>query len=673
LTTASTARLRVLDPQLLTAAALLAAGGVALVLGLSAGVVGIAAVPGVLRTAAVAVVFFGLCGWGAAIALAPARLAPHRLLLVLPLGATLSSFALTILGLFHVPFKLSLAVVIAAAILAVLRYARGARAQPSMAGAAGSAPAPRGARLLRLGAPLVLAALIALVSLIPIFRSGFETVPGQNGDAILVVGSAVLVEHAPPTATRNDLPINRIPLQWRSKYPIYYALAAVATLAGQNPIQAFATVSAVVLAATALGLFLFALYALRAPPLVALIAMFLVPLDRIVMYVTIHPYYNELWGQFALPFMLLFGWMYLRKPSRRSAALFALFLVFGLLVYPLMLPFPLMFLVPYGWVRWRRSRAQRGPVGWISELRLPRPRSRPWLWVPVVVIAVPVLAVLVRGFVEKALSALDVLLPGTSLANWSGTGLPYLPWPPFLGMPGSAALDYMGVAAVCLLAVVGLLRVRAELRLPLAVMIVVSGLLGAYFRLRGQGQLFFFKDLAFLGPYVLLLALLGLAGLAAGPRRLAAGPRRLASIAGSAGLLAALVVVPAGAAREINGTFDNASPSILGLGAWDRELPSSASVRVDVPPSGFQLWADYMFHDHPLVALNPLGGFFPHPPAGRKADYVLVFRPQARPADAIGPPLRQNLQFMLYRLNPALPGPDVARRGLIWDVTQITL
>jgi len=283
----------------------------------------------------------------------------------------------------------------------------------------------------------------------------------------------------------------------------------------------------------------------------------------------------------------------------------------------------------------------------------------------VVVVAFPVVAVLVRGFAEKALSALDVLLPGTSLANWSGTGLPYLPWPRFVGMPGSGTLDYLGLAAVCLLAVAGLRRVRGELRVPLAVMVVVAALIGAYFRLRGQGQLFFFKDLAFVGPYVLLLALLALAGLAASPRRLAA-------IAGGAGLLAALVVVPAGAAREIDGTFDNASPSILALRAWDRQLPRDASIRIDVPPSGYQLWAEYMLHDHPLSALDPLGGFFPHAPLGRKADYVLAFRGLGRPADAIGRPLLQNLQFQLYRMNPAVPGPDVSHRGLIWDVTRIT-
>ena len=632
---------------------------IALALQHSAGVVrpvATNALPGVLRTAAAGIGLFGLCGWGLSFALAPEELRPHRLLLAVPLGAATSSFALAVLGLLHVPFDVSLALVLAVAVGAALRYGLRLRPRPR---------ASAGASIVRLGVPLALATIVALISLIPIFRAGFETIPGQNGDAILVSGSAVLVEHAPPTATRNDLPINRIPLQWRSKYPIYYALAAVSTLAGQTPIQAFATVSALVLAATALGLFLFALYALRAPPWVALLTALLVPLDRIVVYVTIHPYYNELWGQFALPFMLLFGWLYLSAPSRRSAALFLLFLVFGLLVYPLMVLFPVVFLVPLAWSRWRERRGQGKAPGWISALRLPRARGRRWVWIPAAVIAVPVVAVLVRGFVEKALSALDVLLPGTNLSSWSGSALPYIPGPQFFGMPGASLADYLGVGAVGVLAAVGLRRVRPELRVPMGAMVVVTALIGVYFRVRGEGQLFYFKDLAFLGPYALILALMGLAALTSSRRRLAAA-------AGVAGVAGALAVVPVGAGREINVTFLQATPQVLGLAAWDRALPRDASIRIDVPPSGWQLWADYMLHDHPLSALAPLGIFFPHPPVGRKADYALTFRPQPRPADAFGRPVQQNGQYELWRLRPSVPGPDVSHRGLIWDVTKIT-
>src|SRR5207302_1420917 len=156
------------------------------------------------------------------------------------------------------------------------------------------------------------------------------------------------------------------------------------------------------------------------------------------------------------------------------------------------------------------------------------------------------------------------------------------------------------------------------------VMVLVTALVGVYFRARTGGQLFFFKDLAFLGPYVLMLALLGLAGVVASRRRAIAA-------AGAAGLLAACVVVAVGGEEEIHQTYPQATRSVLALASWDRAFPRDASVRLDVPPSGWQLWAAYMLHDHPLSALNPLGGFFPHPPPGRKADYVLTYRPQSRP------------------------------------------
>ena len=412
---------------------------VGLVLALLAGVVGASAVPAVLRTGVVAVALYAVCGYTPAKLLVRRQLPDAWPLMVLPLGAVFSSIPLAVLGLLHVPLKLSLAIVITLALVAVIRFRpRGPRVKPNRA------------RLEQMVIALLLAGMVALVSLIPIFRSGFATVPGQNGDAILVVGSATLVEHAPPTATRLDLPINRIPLQWRSKYPIYYALAAVSTLAGQTPIQAFATVSALMLALTALGLFLFARYALRAPPALALLTAFLVPLDRIVMYVTVHPYYNELWGQFTLPFILLSGWLYLTQPGRRNAVLFVCFVVLGLLAYPLMLPFPLFFLLAGGWVLWRR---RDGSPGWISGLRITRPRMSAWIWVPIaVVIAVPVGFVLVRGFFEKTLSALAVIAPWRSLAGWHGTALDFLPWPRFVGMPGSTWLDYVGLAVVCVLA-----------------------------------------------------------------------------------------------------------------------------------------------------------------------------------------------------------------------------
>ncbi len=627
---------------------------IALAIAVHAGVRGVSALPPVLRTAVAAIALFGVCGYAPARGLVRGDLVPYRMLLVLPVGAALSSLALAVLGVLHVPFGVSLPVVVAAGVLSILYVHR-----PGAHATSGWADLVTSAR--RIGVPLALAALVGAVSLVPVFRSGFATVPGQNGDAILVVGSADLVEHAPPTATRLDLPINRIPLQWRSKYPIYYALAAVSTIAGESPIQAFATVAAMMLALTALGVFAFARYALRAPPWVAWLAMFLLPLDRIVMYVTIHPYYNELWGQFTLPFTLLAGWQYVTRPSRAALGFLVTFTVLGLLAYPLMLPFPLFYLLAAATLVWRRRRAEGTSPGWISALRLPPLHRRPWVLVPVLIVAVPVCLVLVRGVVEKSLSAVSVLAPGSSLAGWYGAALPYLPGPRFVGMPGSGWADYVGLACVCVLAVLGARRARAGI--PLLFMAAVTAVIGIYFRIRHGGQLFFFKDMAFLGPYLLLLALLEVAARLEGMR----APRR---ILGAAGLLAAVVLVPVSAAREIDQTFDNATPSILQLHAWDRALPPGSTLRIDVPPTGYQLWTTFMFNDHPISALHPLGGFFPHPPRGRKADYVIAERTQPRPADAVGAPLFENAQFILWKMNPSVPGPDVSSRRLE-DITGI--
>jgi len=644
-----------LDPRLLALLAAAIASAVALAIAIGAGVVGLAAVPAVVRTALVTIALYVICGYAPARVLARGGLNGHMQLLVLPVGAACSGLELAVLGLLHVPLRVSLAAVIVASLLLGAIVHRRTRTATSDA----PAPATQPRILLRIALPLFLAATVGLISLVPVFRSGFATVPGQNGDAVLVVGSAVLLEHEPPTANvANTLPFNHIPLQWRSKYPLYYPLAAVSTLAGQTPIQAFATVSALMLALTALGFFLFASYALRAPPWVALLAMFIAPLDRIVMYVTIHPYYNELWGQFTLPFILLFGWRYLSSPDRISAVLAVLFLALGLFAYPLMIPFPAVFLAVHAWRIYRRARAEGRWPGWISKLHIPWPRRRPVLWVPIVIVAIPVVAELGRGVWEKSSEAVTVILPWQSLAGWGGNGLGWLPFPHFLGMPGAGWADYVGFAAVLVLAWLGARRIERELRVPLVAMVLVTAAIGIYFRLRVGGELFFFKDLAFLGPYVILLALIELAALTTSASRRAA-------VLGLVGLLGAAVIVPASAAAEIDVTYDQANPSVLGLRHWDKALPRGSSVRIDVGENGYELWAVYMFSDHPLSAINPLGGFFPYPVIGHKADYVLVLRSQGKPGDAIGAPLYANAQFELFRLNPDIPGPDISSRRLI--------
>jgi hypothetical protein len=69
---------------------------------------------------------------------------------------------------------------------------------------------------------------------------------------------------------------------------------------------------------------------------------------------------------------------------------------------------------------------------------------------------------------------------------------------------------------------------------------------------------------------------------------------------------------------------------------------------------------------------QPLLGIFPHPPVSRRADLVLVQRWQGRPADAVGAPVRENQEYVLYRLRRGLPGPDFSSQALIGGVRTVT-
>ncbi len=49
---------------------------------------------------------------------------------------------------------------------------------------------------------------------------------------------------------------------------------------------------------------------------------------------------------------------------------------------------------------------------------------------------------------------------------------------------------------------------------------------------------------------------------------------------------------------------------------------------------------------------------YPHVMLGRKANYIVATIPTGKPADAVGPVLRRNSGYCLYRESPAVPGPD---------------
>jgi len=118
---------------------------IGLVLAVKTGVVGVAAAPTVVRTAAVGIAFFALCGYPVARALVGEGMKAHRALFVLPLGATVSSLALAVLGLLHVPLAASLAAVIAVAAIATARAIRrrGERTGTSLPAPQRLTPPPR--------------------------------------------------------------------------------------------------------------------------------------------------------------------------------------------------------------------------------------------------------------------------------------------------------------------------------------------------------------------------------------------------------------------------------------------------------------------------------------------------------------------------------------------------
>nr|MDQ4042048.1 hypothetical protein [Actinomycetota bacterium] len=591
-----------------------------------------------LRAGAALVFLYFVAGFAPARLLAPAELRPWATLLALPVGAAVSAIALAALGIAHVPFTVALVLVLVAGALAGI-------AVVWRADFSGPARASLGARV---GWPLFVAVVVAVVALSPVWRTGFGTVVGQNGDVVLAVGSAELVKEAPPGAVRAELPVDRIPLVWRSKYPIFYPLAAASELSGLDTVAAFPFVTAAMLALAALGFFFLARVGMRAPPAAALAAMAAVGLSRLPVHVADHPFYNQLWALFALPFVLVAGIAFLRRPDRRSLGLLALFGAIGAFAYPLMLPFPALFLA----------------VGvWRERHRLPwgRPSPRAALGA---LAGLALLAVLVRGIVEKSASAAVALSPWGDLSAWSGSALLYVPFHRAFGLPapGGTALVVLALLAAGAAAAYALSRAPRDVGVPLAVTVAAGLAFGIYFRHRTQAELFYFKTMGFVGPLGTMLVVLGLLDLA---RRRARG----VAIGGAVALAAFAIALAVNTRRELLGTHVYASRDVLALRDWSRGLPPGSTVRTDLPPGGHQLWSWYMLSDRRVCASSPLIGFFPYPPQSRRADYAITYAGR-RPADAVGPPVRRSPQFKLWRLRRA-PGPDVCSRRMIDSITEV--
>ena len=606
----------------------LAAGAAALV-ARDAGVQGPAALPDVTRAALATVIVFGVCGWAPARLLVPASLAPWRALFVLPFGAVASGLALTLFGFAAVPFHVGLVVTLVAGAAAALRL-RGERSGG-------------GRDTLALGGVAAVAALVTALALVPTFRSGVATVTGFGSDAHQVTGSTTFLQHNYPTAVEPEYPVDRVPLTWRSKFPIYYSLGAVASVAGLEPWEVLMTVSAILLALAATGFFLLARSLLGASAGIAAAAMAVAVLDRWVFHLALHPYYNQLWGLLTLPFSIVLGHAWVHDPSRRTLAALVAVTGLGALAYPLMLPFPLLAVAGF-WLADRR--------------RLPRPselwrgrRSLAWMIPLALLLAVPI-----WGVAEKFADALVVLAnPSERLAGWQGDLRHFPPMHEFFAIPAfsgssAAAFTVMALAAVCLW------RLPRRVGIPIASVIVLALAWAVYFRNVRYGQYFYFKIMSFTAPQILVLAVVCLGMV----RR-----RAIAATAAAALCLAALLA----AREEIAISFDQLTPHTVELREWSDALPAGASIRLDTQPAA-QLWQAYFLSDRPLGSPKPITDY-PHVPYSTGGDYALDETLRPPPPDAMGAPVRRNSALRLWRLRPGVR--DTTSRRQVQVITEVSL
>jgi hypothetical protein len=616
-------------PALAWLAALGAAGLAALVIARDADVAGPAALPGVLQALAGSLALLLVCGFPLARLLVPESMARWRALLVLPLGAVGCALALTLLGFAAVPFGASLPLLLVVAAVACVVTAR--RPVPG-----GPAPLPQLAALAAVGA------LIIALALVPTFRSGLLTVTGFGSDAHQATGTAFFLQHAYPTSFDESLPVDEVTPAWRSKFPIYYALAAASSVSGLETWETIMAFGALILALGGVGFFLLARHTFGAALGVAAVAGAVAVLDQRVLHLPMHPYYNQLWGLFTLPFSIVFAHLWLRERSWRAGALAGLFTLVGALAYPLMLPFPALAI---GGAAWMDLRARGGTIRGTLRAQVRNlwhgRRSLVWMIPAGLLLAVPLLGVLEKiGEGVRLLGNLD-----TALVDWQGDLAFHPPVGEFLAVadvPGRTLI----VIAVCVAALMGLWRADRRLGIPLGVTLLLAGLAATLFGVLDDGQYLYFKILAFAGPLIVVAAVVWLGSLR--PALLAAG--LLALVSASA---------LAGADDEIDQSFDQLTPQTLELREWSRELPPGASIRLDTPPPA-QLWQAYVLSDRRLGSRLP-NDDYPAVPRSVSADYALDWADTPPPPDSVGQPLRRNSRYLLWRLDGSA-GPDTTSR-----------
>jgi hypothetical protein len=583
-------------------------------------------VPSAARGLLAGLLLFVVSGDALAVALVPPDWRAPGRLMALPIGAAVSGLALTALGLATIPLHVSLWLVLATGAAASVLVRR-RRARPTADG---------GAQGWTLGAWVAALAILIVIALAPAWRTGMTTIFGENPDAHQVVGIAVLFQHVSPTGTDVALPIDTVPSPWRFRYPIFYPLAGASNIGHLDPITVFPAMAALLLACLALGFGAFAVLCLRAPPWAGPAIGAAVALSVATLHIVWHPYWNQLWGLAMFPWALLFGWRLVTGPATRGVAvLFALMLLELGLAYPLALPYPLLII---------------GVLAIAHRRYLLAPqllRSRSWI---VGLLAVLVLAPAVAGAAIKLGQGIQQLLSSHS-GLWGGDITTLLPVGDFVGTGGGAVPAFL----VLIVAGCALARLPRRSAVALGISLAVLCLLDLRFRLAGDGAYMDFKHLSFVGALVLTLA-------ATGVTRLLSERRGLALAGG-----AVLALAWAGAAvvqghRESVNTPQQVNAAMLQIRQWAARLEPDASVRVDIPPSGVQLWAVYMLGRHPVDSLDPVvGTTYAHAAYGGRADYSLSLRytpsaipgrvrPYPRPPFAVNPPLARNYQFVLRRI-----------------------
>jgi len=591
----------------------------ALVLAAAVGARRLWALPDLLRGGVAALLLFGVSGDALAVRLCPPALRPVRPVLALVLGFAAGPIALTVLGILHIPLVVTLPLVLAAG-LAASWWVRRAGGRETAA--------PLDVRVLLASAAV--AVLVACVVLIPMWGSGIASVPGVNPDAHQVVGSAALLQQAPPDATRVDLGLDHIPYVWGSKLPILYALAAASNLSGLDPTAAFPTMAALLAALAALGFGALASEAFGLRRLGGLVVAAISGLTWVTIHLAVHPYWNQLWGYAALPWALLLGWLALSGTGgSRAAKGCALLLLLIVLAYPLLFPYPLVIL---GLLAVALRRRPRVP-GWAR-------RAGP---IGVVLLGLVLLVPLFAAGQKLAQAGSQLVHPRGPL--WGGDVTSFMPFGDFVGTGG----DILAALAVLALAVWALVRVVPRpLALALGGALALFALLDVRLRLAPTGTYMDFKHLAFTGSLVVALA-------ATGAVALLRDRRREVAAAGAVLLAAWGVAALVRDRREFKEVGVQVPPELSEISDWSRGLPRGTSVRIDIPQSGVQLWAAYFLAEHPVDSIDPvLFTTYAHPPWGAIADYSLALRViplrALRRLGVTGPPIRENRQFVLRRI-----------------------